>query len=141
MSFPRKRRFTMSKAVLGFAFCLLTAPLAVAQYNTAWAPASTNANVGIGTASPAAKLQVAGGSIFVTGDSGALATSAGAGLALKYYNDNALIFGYDYSTSLFKNLALQLPGGNVTIGMIGNLSSPSTNARVIVAQGDGATGL
>jgi hypothetical protein len=130
-----------NKAVLRFAICLLAAPLALAQYNTAWPAPGTNANVGIGTASPDAKLQVAGGSVFVSGDSGALTTAAGAGLALKYYNGNALIFGYDYSTSLFKNLALQTPGGNVTIGWIGNVTSPSTNARVIVAQGDGATGL
>ena len=121
------------------------APFATAQTNTF--PADGNVGIGTGPktttppSGPDAKLQVAGGSIFVSGDSGALTTNAGAGLALKYYNGNALIFGYDYGTSVFKNLALQTPGGNVTIGWTGNISSPSTNARVIVAQGDGATAL
>jgi hypothetical protein len=102
---------------------------------------NTAGNVGIGAASADAKLQVAGGSAFISGDSGALTTNAGAGLALKYYNGNALVFGYDYTNSTFKNLALQSPGGNVTVGMVGNLASPSTNARLIVYQGDNATGL
>lgn len=133
------------KAVVGVLVCLLTAPLALAQYNTAWPAPGTNANVGIGTANAAAKLHVAGGSMFVTGDSGALAASAGAGIALKYYNDIAMIFGYDYGNSVFKNLALETFGGNVNIGLPanlnGSLSSPPTNARFIVAQGDYATGL
>jgi hypothetical protein len=73
-------------------------------------------SVGIGTASPSSKLQVTGGSAFITGDSGALAAGAGAGLALKETSNGAEIFGYDYGTGVSKALILQSPGGNVGIG-------------------------
>ncbi len=78
--------------------------------------ANSGGNVGIGTASPAARLQVSGGSAFITGDSGGLVSSAGPGLALKYTSGTAQIFGYDYANTAPKNLILQYPGGNVGIG-------------------------
>jgi len=131
-----------TKAAVGFAVGLLTGSIGFAQNtNTAWPAPTATTNVGIGTASPDAKLQVAGGSVFVSGDSGALTSASGAGLALKYTSGTAMIFGYDYGNSVFKNLVLQAPGGNVSIGSNASLSSPSTNARLIVSQGDGATGL
>jgi hypothetical protein len=92
---------------------------------------SATANVGIGTAGPVARLQVAGGSAFVSGDSGGLATSAGAGLALKYTAGAAQIFGYDYANSSPKNLILQSPGGNVGIGT----SAPGVKLEVVQANG------
>jgi len=115
--------------------CAFLASAVMAQNNTF--PAS--GSVGVGTTSPFAKLHVANGSMFVSGDSGALASGAGPGLALKYTNDTAFIFGYDYTTNLFKTLALQAPGGSVDIGMTG--SFPSTNSRLNIMQADDVTGL
>jgi hypothetical protein len=76
----------------------------------------TGGNVGIGTASPAAKLHVSSGSVFVAGDSGGLPSTAGAGLALKYTSGTAHIFGYDYATNTPRDLILENFGGNVGIG-------------------------
>ena len=77
----------------------------------------SSGNVGIGTTAPGAKLEVVGGSIFVTGDSGALPVSSGAGFVLKYTSGGyASMFGYDYSIPGAKNLVLQQYGGNVGIG-------------------------
>ncbi|HEV7573756.1 MAG TPA: hypothetical protein VGQ21_19855, partial [Thermoanaerobaculia bacterium] len=116
---------THKKAIAGFAFFLLTVSVAFAQ-NTAWPGPTATANVGIGVASTDAKLQVAGGSAFISGDSGFLA-SGGAGLALKYNTAGAQLFGYDYSAGAPKNLILQSPGGNVAIG------TTTASARLQVA--------
>ncbi len=77
-------------------------------------------NVGIGTAAPATKLHVAGGSMWVgEGSSAALATTAGKGLRLFYDStaDLAGVFAYNYASGGgAKNLVLQGPGGRVGIG-------------------------
>jgi len=69
-----------------------------------------------GITTVAARLHVASGSAFITGDSGTL-TGAGAGIALKYTTaGNAQVFGYDYTNSVPKDLILEQPGGFVGIG-------------------------
>ncbi|HEV7428467.1 MAG TPA: hypothetical protein VGQ46_19080 [Thermoanaerobaculia bacterium] len=116
------------KIVAGFAFCIATASIAVGQ-NTAWPGPTATANVGIGTASTSAKLHVAGGSVFISGDSGGLTglpADAAAGLALKYTTNGAQVFGYDYLGGP-KSLILQGPGGNVGIG------TTTASARLQVA--------
>ena len=84
-------------------------------------------NVGIGTATPESRLQVAGSGFF-TGDSGGLPASAGGGIKLTYdIGGNGQIFAYDYAPLASKNLVLQLPGGNVGIG------TTSTSSKLTVS--------
>ncbi len=75
-------------------------------------------SVSIGTSSLYAPLLLKG-SEFITADTGALASGAGAGLKLSYTTGSPAygqVFAYDYGASAVKNLVLQLPGGNVGIG-------------------------
>jgi hypothetical protein len=79
--------------------------------------ANISGNVGIGTASPAARLHVAGSGWFGA-DSGGLPSSAGAGVRLFYDTVTVAgqIYAYNYGTAQGADLALQGPGGNVGIG-------------------------
>jgi hypothetical protein len=77
-------------------------------------------NVGIGTAAPATRLHVAGGTLWV-GESAtpSLATSAGKGIRFSYDSaaDAGFIYAYNFATGGGpKNLYLQSPGGRVGIG-------------------------
>ena len=74
-------------------------------------------NVGIGTTAPQATFNVTGTSWF-QGDSTPLSASAGQGVAVGFGGDQGYIFGFDYSTFTPKNLLLQSPGGNVSVGTL-----------------------
>jgi hypothetical protein len=90
-------------------------------------PTCTTLYVGVGTTAPNAQLQVANGSLWVSGDSGPLPSAAGAGAALKYTSNAVQLYGYDYGGTGPKALILQGPGGNVGIG------TTTASARLQVA--------
>lgn len=74
-------------------------------------------NVGIGTTTPTTKLDVNGMGWFRSITS-PLPSTAGNGIAIGYdASDNAgLIFAYNYSSPSSRNVAINSPGGNVTVG-------------------------
>jgi hypothetical protein len=71
-------------------------------------------NVGIGTTSPTAKLDVANATIRALDSATQYAPTSGKGLELFSLSGNGYIFEYDRGTSTFGNLLLY--GGNVGIG-------------------------
>ena len=77
---------------------------------------TNDGKVGIGTATPTAKLQVADGSAFISGDSGALSPGAGTGVAIKQVSGRGEILAYNYAAGTPADLILQNTGGNVGIG-------------------------
>jgi hypothetical protein len=78
---------------------------------------SRNGNIGIGTSTPAAKLQVAGSGWFGP-DSGALDAAAGAGVRVFQDGANGALYSWDYQANAPRNLVLQQAGGNVGIGKL-----------------------
>lgn len=90
--------------------------------------------VGIGTASPVARLHLADDSLWIGGtDSGVLGTSAGTGLRLLNTSTESQIFAYDYAAGLPRPLSLQAAGGNVGIGTAAGTST-------LTVQGSGTLG-
>lgn len=93
-------------------------------------------NVGVGTDSPGARLQVAGSGFFGP-DAGFLGTNAGAGIRVFYdvgrSDTLGSIFAFDYQTFEAKNLMLQEPGGSVGIG-----GEPGFFSKFSVANDEGA---
>jgi hypothetical protein len=84
-------------------------------------------NTGIGTTTPATRLDVAGGGWFRS-ESGGLPASAGVGVRIKHESatGGGNIFAYNYATGSPTNLILQQPGGNVGIGV----TTPATALHV-----------
>jgi len=77
-------------------------------------------NVGIGTSSPDAGLDLAtGGQLWIRqGTGGALAATAGNGLKLESTTSGAVIQAYDYGTSSTKSLSIQGAGGYLGVGTL-----------------------
>jgi hypothetical protein len=78
---------------------------------------STGGNVGIGTTTPQARLNIVGTSWFQGGTT-QLPSAAGQGISIGYASNlnTGAIFAYDYTAATPKNLALNSTGGNVGIG-------------------------
>ncbi|MBK7761875.1 MAG: hypothetical protein IPI46_00695 [Bacteroidetes bacterium] len=72
-------------------------------------------NVGIGTLTPSAKLDVNGMGFF-RNNPGGFVTGAGAGIKISTENNQGNIFGYDYSSFTPIDLILQGEGAKVGIG-------------------------
>jgi hypothetical protein len=98
----------------------LTISSAGAGGSGVWSVTNNNAyytagKVGIGTATPAAGLQVASGGVAVTGANSPY-TGAGAGVFMEYGRAGAALFAFDYTAYQPLSLILNSPGGNVGIG-------------------------
>lgn len=72
-------------------------------------------NVGIGTTSPGAKLDV-NGMAFFRNNAGGLVNGGGSGVKISTENNKGNIFGFDYTNFSPIDLTLQGEGGNVGIG-------------------------
>lgn len=73
-------------------------------------------DVGIGTPQPKSRLHVNGTGWF-SGDTTPLSGSAGAGVGIGMTGTSGYLFGFDYAASTPRNMTINLPGGNVGIGV------------------------
>lgn len=93
------------------------ATFSMAPWATVAGGLSYSGNVGVGTASPQAALNVSGTAWF-QGDTTPLPAAAGKGIGIGFGGEQGYIFGFDYDTFTPMNLLLQNPGGRVGIGTV-----------------------
>lgn len=74
--------------------------------------------IGIGTSSPDAKLEVEGGGVYITGESGITVPTTNAGLYLHYNSStgDALARSYNYGSSLWRDFYID--GGNLYLNSV-----------------------
>ena len=111
---------------------------------------STAGNVGIGTTTPRAKLNVFGSSWF-QGDSTPLPPEAGKGIVMGFAGEQGYISSFDYVSNEGRNLLLNNSGGNVGIGTNtptallhvngGGLFTTTNNREVSIGNPNGESGI
>ncbi|MBI1288040.1 MAG: hypothetical protein GC178_10750 [Flavobacteriales bacterium] len=94
-------------------------------------------NVGVGSATPISKIDVSGSGWFRSSGGGGLASSAGTGLRVFYDSPSNIgqLFAYDYTNAVAKDLAFQLPGGNVGVGTNGPTQKVDVNGKIRMRTG------
>lgn len=127
---------TTQVTVDSLGYTLVHKNLGVSGSVTGSGDATFSRKVGIGTSAPAAALHLSGTShAFVCGDAGALASTAGPGLLLKFTGLRGQVFSYDYTQAIPRPLDLQAFGGGMTVGADTNVFGILTASADVQVRG------